>query len=150
VADGFSERYGDLLFGSYDLCGSHRAQRLQHAVLRAGWVPAWWRRPYEGCEDQLDNTHLMRMAGWFARRVRASARAHGIPLRGPLHCLNTLRRVVTDLSLLSGLNLQPVHGRISSELGQNELSHLVYVGVDGLIDHSIGSPIGLDQYPHDQ
>ena len=28
----------------------------------------------------LDNAHLMRMAGRFARRVRASAGAHGIPL----------------------------------------------------------------------
>ncbi|MGH3864522.1 MAG: hypothetical protein ACRDQ4_00005, partial [Pseudonocardiaceae bacterium] len=37
--------------------------------------------PGQGTSDeQLDNTHLMRMAGRFARRVRASARAHGIPV----------------------------------------------------------------------
>ena len=36
-----------------------------------------------GCtanDEQLDNAHLMRMAGRFARRVRASANAHGIPV----------------------------------------------------------------------
>jgi hypothetical protein len=39
-----------------------------------------WRRLHEGSDEQLDNAHLMRMAGRFARRVRASARAHGIPV----------------------------------------------------------------------
>jgi hypothetical protein len=33
-----------------------------------------------GSDEQLDNAHLMRMAGRFARRVRASASAHGIPV----------------------------------------------------------------------
>jgi hypothetical protein len=28
----------------------------------------------------LDNAHLMRLAGRFARRLRASAQAHGIPV----------------------------------------------------------------------
>ena len=45
-----------------------------------GGFRTWWRRLHHGCEDQLDNAHLMRMAGRFARRVRASARAHGIPV----------------------------------------------------------------------
>ena len=46
MVDGFSARYGDLLYGSYD------------------------------CVD----AHLIRMAGRFARRVRASAAEHGIPV----------------------------------------------------------------------
>jgi hypothetical protein len=40
----------------------------------------WWRRLHDGSEEQLDNTHLMRMAGRFSRRVRAFAKAHGIPV----------------------------------------------------------------------
>ncbi|MHB2023751.1 MAG: hypothetical protein ACYCO3_10540, partial [Mycobacteriales bacterium] len=31
----------------------------------------WWRRWHDGSDDELDNAHLMRMAGRFARRVRA-------------------------------------------------------------------------------
>ena len=33
-----------------------------------------------GDDDDLDNAHLMRMAGRFARRVRAFAGAHEIPV----------------------------------------------------------------------
>jgi hypothetical protein len=32
-----------------------------------------------GSDDDLDNAHLMRMAGRFSRRVRAHAKAHQIP-----------------------------------------------------------------------
>jgi hypothetical protein len=31
-------------------------------------------------EDNLDNAHLMRMAGRFSRRVHGFARTHGIPI----------------------------------------------------------------------
>jgi len=34
-----------------------------------------------GSDENLDNTHLMRMAGRFSRRVRAHAQAHQIPLK---------------------------------------------------------------------
>ena len=44
-----------------------------------GGFRTWWRRLH-GDDAQLDNTHLMRMAGRFARRVRAAAAAHGIPV----------------------------------------------------------------------
>jgi hypothetical protein len=40
----------------------------------------WWRRLHDGSEEQLDNTHLMRMAGRFSRRVRAWATANQVPL----------------------------------------------------------------------
>jgi hypothetical protein len=40
----------------------------------------WWRRWHGDSDEQLDNTHLMRMAGRFSRRVRAWAQAHGIPV----------------------------------------------------------------------
>ena len=45
-----------------------------------GGFRSWWRRLHQGSEEQLDNTHLMRMAGRFSRRVRAFAKAHGIPV----------------------------------------------------------------------
>ena len=40
----------------------------------------WWRRLHGDSEEHLDNAHLMRMAGRFARRLRASAKANGIPV----------------------------------------------------------------------
>jgi hypothetical protein len=31
----------------------------------------WWRQLHGGSDDQLDDTHLIRMAGRFARRLKA-------------------------------------------------------------------------------
>jgi hypothetical protein len=45
-----------------------------------GGFRVWWRRWHGDSDEQLDNAHLMRLAGRFARRVRASAQAHGIPV----------------------------------------------------------------------
>jgi hypothetical protein len=45
---------------------------------RAG--SGWWRRLHNGSEEQLDDNHLMRMAGRFARRVKAWGAASGIPV----------------------------------------------------------------------
>ncbi len=77
--DGFSERYGDLLYGSYD-CVDRIVLNAYHSLgHNPGGFRTWWRRLH-GDDEQLDNAHLMRMAGRFARRVRASAGAHGIPV----------------------------------------------------------------------
>jgi len=80
VADDFSVRYGDLLTGSYDC--------VDRVVLNAyfplghnpGGFRVWWRRLHGGSDDELDNTHLMRFAGRFARRVKAWAAANGVPV----------------------------------------------------------------------
>ncbi len=80
VADELTKRCADLLAGSYDC--------VDRVVLNAyfplghspGGFRTWWRRLHDGSDDQLDSTHLMRMAGRFARRVRASAQAHRIPV----------------------------------------------------------------------
>ena len=45
-----------------------------------GGFRVWWRRWHGDSDEQLDNAHLMRLAGRFARRLRASAQAHGIPV----------------------------------------------------------------------
>lgn len=44
-----------------------------------GGFRCWWRNVF-GNDDTLDNTHLMRWAGRFARRVRAAAAANKIPI----------------------------------------------------------------------
>jgi len=80
VVDGFSERYGDLLFGSYDCVDRVVLNAYNTLCYSPGGFRTWWRRLHEGSDEQLDNTHLMRMAGRFARRVRGFARAQGIPV----------------------------------------------------------------------
>ena len=79
MADDFAERYAGLLTGSYDC--------VDRVVLNAyfplghnpGGFRCWWRRLH-GSDDQLDDTHLMRMAGRFARRVKAWAAVNGVPV----------------------------------------------------------------------
>jgi hypothetical protein len=78
-SDGFSARYGDLLSGSYDCVDRIVLNAYFSLGHNPGGFRTWWRRLH-GDDAQLDNAHLMRMAGRFARRVRASARAHGIPV----------------------------------------------------------------------
>src|SRR5438067_12292942 len=86
MADGLSKRYADLLTGSYDCVD----RIVLNAYFRMGHDPGgfrlWW-RALSGSDETLDNTHLMRMAGRFSRRVRgyAKASAHsscGLPRRG--------------------------------------------------------------------
>lgn len=79
MADGFSERYGDLLYGSYDCVDRVVLNAYYPLGHNPGGFRTWWRRLH-GDDEQLDNAHLMRMAGRFARRVRASATVHGIPV----------------------------------------------------------------------
>jgi hypothetical protein len=80
VADDFTERYRDLLTGSYDC--------VDRVVLNAyfplghnpGGFRVWWRRWHGDSDAELDDVHLMRLAGRFARRVRAWAKANGVPV----------------------------------------------------------------------
>jgi hypothetical protein len=80
VADDFSERYGDLLAGSYDCVDRIVLNAYYPLGHHPGGFRVWWRRWHGDSDDELDNTHLMRLAGRFARRVRASAAAHGVPV----------------------------------------------------------------------
>jgi hypothetical protein len=79
VADDFSERYGDLLTGSYDCVDRIVLNAYFSVGHNPGGFRCWWRRLHGG-DEQLDNTHLMRMAGRFARRVKAWAGANGVPV----------------------------------------------------------------------
>jgi hypothetical protein len=80
MTDLLSERCGDLLTGSYDCVD----RIVLNAYFPLGHSPGgfrtWWRRWHSDGDQRLDNAHLMRLAGRFARRVRASAQAHGIPV----------------------------------------------------------------------
>ncbi len=79
MADGLSKRYADLLTGSYDCVD----RIVLNAYFRMGHDPGgfrlWW-RALTGSDETLDNTHLMRLAGRFSRRVRGYAKANGIPV----------------------------------------------------------------------
>jgi hypothetical protein len=79
MPDSLSGRYADLLTGSYDCVD----RIVLNAYFRMGHDPGgfrlWW-RALTGSDETLDNTHLMRMAGRFSRRIRGYAKANGIPI----------------------------------------------------------------------
>lgn len=79
MPDPLSERYRELLKGSYDCVD----RIVLNAYFRMGHSPGgfrtWWQQ-LTGSEETLDNTHLMRLAGRFSRRLRGFAQAKGIPV----------------------------------------------------------------------
>jgi hypothetical protein len=79
MPDELTARYGDLLTGTYD-CVDRIVLNAYFAMGHgAGGFRTWWRR-WQGDDDHLDDTHLMRMAGRFARRVRGWAKANNVPV----------------------------------------------------------------------
>ena len=82
MSDSLSHRYAELLTGSYDCVDRivlNAYFRMGHG---AGGFRVWW-RALSGSDETLDNTHLMRLAGRFSRRLHAYAKANGIPV---VHC----------------------------------------------------------------
>jgi len=79
MSDSLSDRYAELLTGSYDCVD----RIVLNAYYRMGHDPGgfrlWW-RTLTGSDARLDDAHLMRMAGRFSRRIRGYAKAHGIPI----------------------------------------------------------------------
>jgi hypothetical protein len=80
VADDLTSRYGDLLAGSYDCVDRIVLNAFFPFGCSPGGFRTWWRALHSGSDAQLDDTHLMRMAGRFARRVKAWAQASGVPV----------------------------------------------------------------------
>lgn len=78
--DEFSNYYSAFLDGAYDCVD----RIVLNAYYRSGQYPAgfrtWWRALHDGSDANLDNEHLMRMAGRLSRRIRAYANANGIPV----------------------------------------------------------------------
>jgi len=79
MADGLSELYQDLLRGSYDCVDRIVLNGYFRQAHSAGGFRVWWRQLY-GSDEDLDNTHLMRLAGRFGRRIHGYAQAHKIPV----------------------------------------------------------------------
>ena len=77
MADGLSALYQDLLTGSYDCVDRIVLNGYFRPGHHAGGFRIWWHNLTGGVET-LDNTHLMRMAGRFRRRVRGWAKANGV------------------------------------------------------------------------
>ena len=75
-ADGLSTLYRDLLSGSYD-CLDRIVLSAYFRTGRDAGRFRWW-RALRGSDDELDNAHMMRLAGRFSRRVRGYAKAHGV------------------------------------------------------------------------
>jgi hypothetical protein len=79
MPDSLSDRYADLLTGSYDCVD----RIVLNAYFRMAHDPGgfrWWWRALTGSDETLDNAHLMRLAGRFSRRIRGFAKANGIPV----------------------------------------------------------------------
>jgi hypothetical protein len=79
MPDELTTRYCDLLTGTYDCVDRIVVNAYFSMGHGAGGFRTWWRR-WQGGDDDLDNTHLMRLAGRFARRVRGWARANDVPV----------------------------------------------------------------------
>ena len=71
--------YADLLTGQYDCVDRIILNAYFPLACSPGGFRTWW-RSLEGSDDTLDNTHLMRLAGRFSRRVRGWARTEKIPV----------------------------------------------------------------------
>jgi hypothetical protein len=80
MTDELSKRYGELLAGAYDCVDRIVLNAYYSLGHNPGGFRVWWRRLHDNSEEQLDNAHLMRMAGRFSRRLRAFAKAQGIPV----------------------------------------------------------------------
>ena len=84
MADDFAARYAGLLAGWYDCVDRIVLNAYYPMGNTAGGFRTWWRRLIGGSDAEadavLDNTHLMRLAGRFARRVRAWAADNAVPV----------------------------------------------------------------------
>ena len=79
MRDQFSKHDEDLLEGSYDCVDRIVWNAYFPMGVTPGGFRCWWRL-LNGSDEDLENAHLMRMAGRFSRRLRAWAQAHQIPV----------------------------------------------------------------------
>ncbi len=79
MADEFSQYYAGYLTGTYDCVDRIVLNGYFQLAHSPGGFRTWW-RTLKGSDAELDNAHLMRMAGRVSRRVRAYAAAQQVPL----------------------------------------------------------------------
>ena len=79
MIDQLTEAYADYLTGSYDCPDRIVLNGYYRLGSTGGGFRHWWQRLH-GTDDNLDKTHLVRMAGRFSRRVKTYAEKHQIPV----------------------------------------------------------------------
>ncbi len=79
MPDQLSALYSDLLEGGYDCVDRVVLNAYFPMGQSGGGFRVWWRALYDS-DENLDDNHLMRLAGRFSRRLRAWAKANGIPV----------------------------------------------------------------------
>ena len=71
--------FNEFLDGSYDCVDRVVLRAYFQLGQRAPGFRMWW-RCWQGSDEGLDNTRLMRVAGRFARRVKGWAKGAGVPV----------------------------------------------------------------------
>jgi hypothetical protein len=79
MPDELTDLYQDLLVGSYDCVDRVILNAFFSLGQSGGGLRTWWSQIC-GYEENLDNTHLIRIAGRFSRRLRAWAKENGVPM----------------------------------------------------------------------
>lgn len=79
MPDQLSTLYSDLLEGSYDCVDRVVLNAYFGMGQTGGGLRVWWRELY-GSDADLDDNHLMRLAGRFSRRLRAWAKENNVPV----------------------------------------------------------------------
>jgi hypothetical protein len=79
MPDQLSSLYGEFLEGGYDCVDRIVCNAYFSMGQSGGGFRMWWRELY-GSDENLDNNHLMRMAGRFSRRLRAWAKEKNLPV----------------------------------------------------------------------
>ena len=82
MPDQRSVLYSEFLEGGYDCVDRVVCNAYSSMGQSGGGFRMWWRELY-GSDENLDNHHLMRMAGRFSRRFHAWAEANHVPV---VHC----------------------------------------------------------------
>jgi hypothetical protein len=78
--DALTQGYAEFLDGSYDVVDRIVLNAYFSLGQSPGGFRTWWRQLHGGQDDTLDDTHLMRLAGRFARRLRGWAAKRGVPI----------------------------------------------------------------------
>jgi hypothetical protein len=79
MSDQLTEAYAELIEGSYDCPDRIVLNAYFWMGHSAGGFRSWWRQLH-GSDDNLDKSHLVRLAGRFSRRLKAYAAKHNIPV----------------------------------------------------------------------
>jgi hypothetical protein len=79
MPDQLSALYSEFLEGGYDCVDRIVLNAYFRMGQAGGGFRVWWRHLY-GSDEDLDDNHLMRLAGRFGRRLRGWAKANHVPV----------------------------------------------------------------------